>query len=121
MDLKGQPSPHAADFRALMSAFPSGVTIVTAQGSDAQPCGMTCSSMCSVAVSPPTLLICLRDTSPTLDAVLGGAAFTVNLLHDKARLAAELFASGAPDRFDRIPWHRDGAAGGPHLTEHAHT
>jgi flavin reductase (DIM6/NTAB) family NADH-FMN oxidoreductase RutF len=121
MDLKGHPGPPAADFRALMAGFPSGVTIVTAQGGDARPYGMTCSSMCSVAVTPPTLLICLREASPTLEAVLSSAAFTVNLLHDRARLAAELFASGAPDRFDRIPWHRDGAASGPHLTEHAHT
>jgi flavin reductase (DIM6/NTAB) family NADH-FMN oxidoreductase RutF len=115
---RGEAQP--ADFRAVMSAFPSGVTIVTAQGQDGRPYGMTCSSLCSVALAPPTLLVCLREASPTLAAVLASEAFTVNLLHNRGRTAAELFASGAADRFDRIPWHRDSIACGPHLTEHAH-
>lgn len=110
----------ATDFRALMSAFPSGVAIVTAGGGDGKSYGMTCSSLCSVAIAPPTLLVCLRKGSPTLAAVLGRAAFTINLLHDQARSVAELFASGAPDRFERITWRRDDDAGGPHLIDHAH-
>jgi hypothetical protein len=40
------------------------------------------------------------------------AAFTVNLLHDRARPAADLFASGKHDRFDQIAWRHDDAAGG---------
>jgi amino acid adenylation domain-containing protein len=109
-----------AEFRTLMASFPSGVTIVTAAGGDGRPHGMTCSSLCSVAMTPPTLLVCLRDGSPTLDAVLARAAFTVNLLHGRARPAADLFASGKPDRFDRVTWRHDDAAAGPHLIEHAH-
>jgi flavin reductase (DIM6/NTAB) family NADH-FMN oxidoreductase RutF len=111
----------AADFQALMASFPSGVAIVTANGGDGKPYGMTCSSLCSVALTPPTLLVCMRNGSPTLDAVLTQAAFTVNLLHDRARPAADLFASGKPDRFDQIAWRHNEAAGGPHLIEHAHT
>ncbi len=110
----------AADFQALMASFPSGVAIVTATGSDGKPYGMTCSSLCSVALTPPTLLVCMRNGSPTLDAVLARAAFTVNLLHDRARSVADLFASGKPDRFDQIAWRYDDSAGGPHLIEHAH-
>ncbi|HEX6526495.1 MAG TPA: flavin reductase family protein [Streptosporangiaceae bacterium] len=111
----------AGDFRALMASFPSGVAIVTADGGDGKPYGMTCSSVCSVALTPPTLLVCMRKGSPTLDAVLGRDAFTVNLLHDRARSGADLFASGNPDRFDQIPWLRNDSPGGPHLIEHAHT
>ena len=44
----------------------------------------------------------------------------MNLLHDLGRPVAELFASGDPDRFTRIPWRRNDLPGGPHLTEHAH-
>jgi flavin reductase (DIM6/NTAB) family NADH-FMN oxidoreductase RutF len=103
-----------------MAGFPSGVSIVTAQGGDGLPYGMTCSSLCSVAVDPPTLLVCLRAASPTLAAALGGACFALNLLHDGARPVAELFASGLADRFDRIVWRLDGPARGPHLVEDAH-
>ncbi len=110
----------AADFQALMASFPSGVTIVTAHGEDGKPYGMTCSSLCSVALTPPTLLVCMRNGSPTLEAVLVRGAFTVNFLHDRARPAADLFASGKPDRFDQIAWRRHDSAGGPHLIEYAH-
>jgi flavin reductase (NADH) len=109
-----------ADIRGLMSAFPTGVTIVTSTGPDGRAWGMTCTSMCSVSLDPPVLLVCLRCGSPTLEAVLSSGAFAVNLLHVQAQRTAELFASGAPDRFDRIVWHsKEGTA--PHLTHAAHT
>ncbi|MFE5597687.1 flavin reductase family protein [Streptomyces coelicoflavus] len=90
--------------RQLMAAFPTGVGIVTAFDAEARPWGMTCTSLASVTLEPPTLLICLRKGSPTLDAVLTAGEFAMNLLHRGARSTAELFASGAPDRFDRVEW-----------------
>ncbi|PSL55842.1 flavin reductase (DIM6/NTAB) family NADH-FMN oxidoreductase RutF [Saccharothrix carnea] len=115
------PSPqhHDVDVRRLMVGFPTGVSVVTAQARDGRPWGMTCTSLCSVAPDPPSLLVCLRRGSPTLDAVLGSSALAVNLLHRDARSTAELFASGAPDRFERVPWLA--SDGGPHLTDAAHT
>jgi flavin reductase (DIM6/NTAB) family NADH-FMN oxidoreductase RutF len=107
-------------FRALMSTVPGGVTVVTASGPDGRPWGMTCSSLSSVAVDPPTLLVCVRSFSPTLAAMLTSSAFTINLLHDRARPVAELFASGAADRFDRVRWRAEPAFGGPHLLDAAH-
>jgi len=110
-----------AEFTSLMTKFPTGVAVVTAFGVDGAPWGMTCSSLCSVTLSPPTLLVCIRDASPTLAAVLACGAFAVNLLHERARTTAELFASGAADRFDRVRWQgRPQTGGGPHLTEDAH-
>jgi len=110
----------AAQFRSLMSTFPSGVAIVTTSDLDGQPWGMTCSSVCSVAVEPPTLLICLRTGSPTLAAMLRRSTLAVNLLHARGKAAADLFASGTPHRFDRVRWSADGEAGGPHLIDDAH-
>lgn len=114
------PVIPVADFRALMSHFPTGVAVITTLGEDGSPRGMTVSSVCSVTLSPPTLLVCLRNGSPTLDAVLARGAFTVNFLHGDARPVAELFASGAPDRFDLVGWKLPDSAGGPHLVEDAH-
>lgn len=107
-------------FRAVMTTLPAGVTIVTATAPDGRPRGMTCSSVCSVTLTPPTVLVCMRTASPTLAAVLARRAFTVNLLHDRARAVAELFASAAPDRFDRVHWQRPPEAGGAHLVRAAH-
>ena len=39
------PAP-APDIRALMTGFPTGVTVVTAFATDGTPWGMTCTSLC---------------------------------------------------------------------------
>ncbi|MFG2922607.1 flavin reductase family protein [Streptomyces sp. NPDC048305] len=108
-------------FRSMMSAFPTGVSVVTGLDGAGVPRGMTCSSVCSVSLDPPTLLVCLRAGSPTLAAVREHGRFAVNLLHQDARATAELFASGDPRRFDLTPWVQDPCAAGPHLVRDAHT
>ncbi|WNF28013.1 flavin reductase family protein [Streptomyces sp. C11-1] len=109
------------DFRTMMSGFPTGVSIVTAMDPDGTPRGMTCSSVCSVSLEPPVLLVCLRHGSPTLDAVLSSGGFAVNLLHNSAQQTAELFASGNQHRFKLVPWESEPDGAGPHLTQDAHT
>ena len=117
--LRGVPAAvEPAEFRSLMAGFPTGVSVVTATDRGGRPWGMTCSSVCSVSLHPPTLLVCLRQGSVTLAALLQHAAFTVNFLHDRARGVAELFASGAPDRFDKVTW--EARTSGPGLPEAAH-
>lgn len=111
----------AATFRALMAGFPSGVGIVTTiDPVNGRPWGLTCSSICSASLDPPTVLVCLRTGSPTLAALLRRATFAVNLLHSGARSAAELFASGDPLRFDKVRWVHETGLGGPHLVDDAH-
>lgn len=111
-------SASPAGFRAMMRGFPTGVAIVTASDLTGRPWGMTCSSVCSVALEPPTLLVCLRSGSPTLAAVAARGLFTVNLLHERAQATAELFASGRPDRFDLVKW--DLGTAGPRLSDDSH-
>ncbi|MEU2395656.1 flavin reductase family protein [Streptomyces sp. NPDC007369] len=116
-----QPGDAAeTDIRPLMSAFPSGVAVVTALGTDSEPRGMTCSSLASVALSPPTVVLCLRTASPTTQAVLETGQVAVNLLHEDARPVSDLFASGDAERFARTEWRLPLGAGGPHLTGAAH-
>lgn len=107
-------------FRVMMRGFPTGVAVVTALDLSGRPWGMTCSSVCSVTLAPPTLLVCMRAESPTLAAVLVRGEFAVNLLHEDAQATAELFASGEMDRFDRVGWHLEGDAAGPHLRDGTH-
>jgi flavin reductase (DIM6/NTAB) family NADH-FMN oxidoreductase RutF len=91
-------------FRDLMSAFPTGVAIVTAMHADGTPHGMTCSSVASVTIVPPTLLICLGVGSGTLKAVASHGGFAVNLLHNGGQHAAEVFSCPGPDRFRQVSW-----------------
>jgi flavin reductase (DIM6/NTAB) family NADH-FMN oxidoreductase RutF len=108
------------DLRRLMTGFPTGVGVLTTLGADGLPCGMTCNSLCSVALSPATVLVCLRTAGPTLSAALARGGFALNLLHEHAGSVSDLFSSGAPDRFERISWRLPLGADGPHLTEDAH-
>jgi flavin reductase (DIM6/NTAB) family NADH-FMN oxidoreductase RutF len=101
-----------------MSTFCTGVTVITAAGRDGRPHGLTCTSLASVTVDPPTLMVCLDVRSGTLAAVRDSGRFAVNLLHEGGRRAAEVFSSAVPDRFDRIPWQR-GRSGGLWLMEDA--
>ena len=99
------PGTVTADrYRALMSAFPTGVAVVTAVGAAGHPCGMTCSSLTSVTLSPPTLLVCLRLGTRTEHAVRTSGAFAVNLLSSTATATAELFSGPVADRFSRVRW-----------------
>lgn len=95
---------NAEGYRALMSAFPTGVSVVTTVDPDGLPRGLTCSSLASVTLNPPTLLVCVHAGSSTLEALRARGWFAVNLLHARGRAAAELFASAVADRFAKIAW-----------------
>ncbi len=101
-----------------MSAFCTGVTIITAVDRDGRPHGLTCTSLTSVTLAPPTLMVCLNIASGTLGAIRDSGRFAVNLLHDRGRRAAEVFSSAAHDRFERFPWQH-GKAGQVLLVEDA--
>ncbi|QSB16314.1 flavin reductase family protein [Natronosporangium hydrolyticum] len=106
-------------FRTLMSGFPSGVAVVCAVDQQQRPHGMTCTSLCSVTVDPPTLLVSLQVASGTLHALRERGSFTLNLLHAQGQGTAELFASRDPDRFGRATWQPSPVVGAPWLTEAA--
>ncbi|MFD9357609.1 flavin reductase family protein [Streptomyces sp. NPDC060031] len=116
--------PHTpaaeADIRPFMAGFPTGVTVLTTLDEDAEPRGMTCSSLASVALSPATVMVGVRTASPTLEAILAAGQFAINLLHEQARATSDLFASATADRFGLTEWRLPLGAAGPHLTADAH-
>jgi flavin reductase (NADH) len=91
-------------FRDMMSLFPTGVSVVTSTDREGRPRGATCSSLSSVTLTPPTLLICLQEGGSTLDAIQSSGRFAVNLLRVGAQRAAEVFSSPLVDRFTEVPW-----------------
>lgn len=103
--------------RTFMSGFPTGVAVVTSVDLDGDPCGLTCSSLISVTLDPPTLLVSVHVRSRTLDAIRRLGAFGVNLLHARGRYAAEVFASPHPDRFGVVAWKPHGRKGLPWLVD----
>jgi flavin reductase (DIM6/NTAB) family NADH-FMN oxidoreductase RutF len=106
-------------FKGFMGSYFTGVTVVTSVDAAGRPHGLTCNSLVSVTMAPPTLLVCLDSASGTLAAVRECGRFAVNLLAERARPAAEVFASAAPDRFASVVWKRSPDTGLPILAEDA--
>ncbi|MGP3919939.1 flavin reductase family protein [Nonomuraea sp. 10N515B] len=94
----------ADDFRAWMSRYPTGVSIVTTTDPDGHPRGMACSSLASVTLDPPTVAVSLRSEAVTCRAVEARGEFAVNLLHSGGRHAAQVFSGPVADRFAAVQW-----------------
>lgn len=107
-------------FREVMSAFPSGVVIVTAFGADGTPRGLTVNAFCAVSLEPPLALVCIDKLSNTLPAVQHTRGFTANILAAGRESLARLMATKVSDKFDGIEWRRPQSnGGGPILTADA--
>ena len=87
-----------------MSAFPTGVAIVTTLEPDGTPRGLTTNAVSSVSAEPPILLVCVDRESRTLPALLHTKRFVVNFMRDDHAGICELFASKADDKFSQVPW-----------------
>lgn len=85
------------DFRAALSRWASGVTVVTAAG----PVGMTVSAFSSLSLDPPLVLVSLARSAATHDPVLAADGFAVHILEDDQAEMSTRFASPV-DRFDGL-------------------
>ena len=93
-----------ATFFGLMSAFPSGVTIVSTLDADGKPRGLTCTATCSLSAEPPLLLVSLDNRSGTLAALRHTARFVVNYLLAGRGELSNHFAAPSPDRWHDVAW-----------------
>ncbi len=107
MSAPDQISPD--DFRAALSRWASGVTIVTAAG----PVGMTVSAFSSISLDPPLVSVALAKNAGTHDPVVAADGFAVHILEDDQQELSGRFA-GAADRFTDLPWD-EGLFGAPLL------
>ena len=97
------------DFKAALSRWTSGVTIVTAAG----PVGMTVSAFSSVSLDPPLVLVALARAATMHDPVVAADGFAVHILEDDQPQLSTRFASPV-DRFDGLD-HGIGPFGAPLL------
>ena len=79
--------------RHLMTYFPTGVTVVASVDEANTPYGMTCSSLTSVCLEPPMILVSLTTSSRTFRYAIKQGTFGVTLLDDAAQEVARRFAA----------------------------
>lgn len=106
------------EFISIMSAFPTGVAIVTTLDVGGKPRGLTTNAVTSVAAEPPILLVCVALSSRTLPGLQHSRRFVVNFMQDDCADICALFASKTEDKFAKVTW-TPGLGGVPILHEGA--
>ncbi len=100
------------EFRAALSMFATGVTIVTARTDTGKLIGLTANSFNSVSMSPPLVLWSLSQSASTLSAFQDGSHYAINILSADQQDLARQFATSGIDRFAGVSF-TTGAGGAP--------
>ena len=108
------PAFAAAEFRAALAMFATGVTIVTAIDAQGRRIGLTANSFNSVSMEPPLVLWSLSRLAGSMPAFKRGSHYAINILAAEQKALAERFASKDLERFEGVPQHV-GASGAPLL------
>ena len=102
-------SVEPAEFREAMRSLASGVAVV-ATGMETERRGLTVSSVTSLCMDPPCLLVGVNLTSETHDAILASGRFGVSLLGDGQQDLALRFAGRdgvkGVKRFETAAWEQ---------------
>jgi flavin reductase (DIM6/NTAB) family NADH-FMN oxidoreductase RutF len=105
------------NFRLAMRRVASTVAIVSAQH-DGERHGTTATSVTSLSMDPPSVLVCFNQTSRLHGFLQKQETFCVNVLHTSNIDVAKVFSSGAAsaERFAIGAWRND-ADGMPYLSD----
>lgn len=104
-------------FRAAMRRLAASVSIVVAAGADG-PTGMAATSITSLTVDPPAVLVCVSRTTSLHALLVPTAPLSVNLLSSHHRDVSKAFGGGTPreERFKIGDW-QPGSNGLPALAD----
>lgn len=96
----------SSDFRGVLGAFATGVTVITSSGADHQ-FGMTANAFSSLSLDPPLVLVCVISGTTGAETIERNRAFAVNILGSHQEQISRYFAwkdrpRGA-DAFTEIP------------------
>jgi flavin reductase ActVB len=86
-------------YRASIARVPFPVAVVTAWTAEGDLVGFTASSVCSLSLAPPSLLISVDHTTRACDVLRKSEEFTVDFLATEHREVARLFATRGADKF----------------------
>jgi 3-hydroxy-9,10-secoandrosta-1,3,5(10)-triene-9,17-dione monooxygenase reductase component len=89
----------AKAFRIALGSFATGVTVITTQGSDGQPVGLTANSFNSVSLDPPMVLWSLARKARSLGAFLAATHWAVHVLSADQEALSNRFSRTGDDKF----------------------
>jgi flavin reductase (DIM6/NTAB) family NADH-FMN oxidoreductase RutF len=95
------PALDPATFRSVMSAYPTGVTVVTSAAGD-RLCGMAANSFTSVSLDPPVVLVCLQRGARTCETAKAAGRFAIHLLAHDQVATVRAFVGHDAKRFEVV-------------------
>lgn len=94
-------------FCEAFGAQAAGVAIITAEGSDGEPGGLTISSLSSVSAEPPIVSFSFKDRTGSAARILEAESFLIHLIGADNVEVAKKFAVSKADKFgDTSTWER---------------
>lgn len=103
MTLPAFHTPTPLDMRQSMGRFTTGVAVVSATGADGIAEAMTISSLTSISLDPPIIMVSLTHGARTTDTIEADGRFAVSILSSRQEAVARRFATRGGDRFDGMP------------------
>lgn len=97
-----EPEFDMQHFRAALSQFATGVTIITTRDPAGGFFGLTASSFNSVSLMPPLVLWSLGSHSRSMALFAANSHYVINVLAADQVALAERFASRTDDRFSGV-------------------
>lgn len=94
-------SVDAQDFKNALAHWTTGVTVVTTLSGE-RHIGITASSLTSLSLDPPQILICVARKLHTHQAIVESGAFAVNILNIEQLQWGMRFAGMIPENGDRF-------------------
>ena len=102
------------DYRKALGQFATGVTVVTARGSNRTRVGVTVNSFASVSLDPPLILWSLSREAGSYNDFATASHFCVNVLEAKQHHLSRQFSTPVADKFAGVEF-ADGRGGAPAL------
>lgn len=104
------PPLDRKEFRSALGLFPTGVAVVTAQGSRTDGrVGMTITSFNSVSLDPPLVLFSIASSALSLPALRGAEMYSINVLGEEHQHISARFATARGDKWSETEIeHHDG-------------
>lgn len=97
------------EFKAVMTKFAAGVTVVTTADEDGTLFGLTATAFTSLSMNPPLCLVCVDKNTGSHDPIMRSRMFAVNFLTDQQDGVSNTFATRRDDKFEHVK-HEKGPA-----------
>jgi len=106
----------ASKFRDVLSAYPTGVCVIAAQGADGRKHAMVVGSFSSISLDPPLVGFCPAKMSSSWQGIAEVGRFCVSVLGHEQLDYCKRFAASSPDKFAGLS-HRSSPGGQPILDD----